>query len=934
MKRITNYWQDTKIELESKMLERIRGVMFRSKVKWYEEGEKNTRYFYSLEKIKYNAKTCFKTIDEEGHEIIEPHKILDIQKQFYTKLYQEDEGVSFSMENQFNIYVPGKVKEQQNNQITLRDLEEAIKTMNNQKTPGSDGIPVEFYKTFWCTIKDLFYDMMQNCFSDSLLHDTAREGILNLIPKAGKDTRFIKNLRPITLLNTDYKIIEKAVANKMIPALEDIISHDQRGFMKNRRISVNIRKLLDIMHYADKHDIEAVILSLDFVKCFDKCSFSILHGSLDFFGFGQIIKDWTKILYKDFSVKIQNNGYFSDPIKIKKGVHQGGCCSSVYFLVIAEILALALRGNHQIKGISIKEVKHLLNQFADDMDIGSVADKQSLVAIFNELDSFRSQSGFTVSYEKTTLYRIGSLKYSNAKMYDLEQYRWSNEDITVLGIKVAHENILQKNYEGIIEKSKMILESWYNRGLSLIGKVQVVNTLIASLFVYKMMVLEEIPVNIVRGMDNLIRNFIWNGRKAKIAYSILQNPKKEGGLGLVNLKHKDISLKATWPKILSTEQEYASLVYVNMRCITIKEDIWRCSLLPEHIQQFKGIPVFWLQVLKAWSSYNFLSNVRVENQLIWYNSQILIKDKPFIWNDLYKKGLRYVYQLFEKGCFKSFDLVWEQYGLSKLRYNSLKAAIPESWKEFFCTNPVSTFFPLPPHNYDMMLNKANFTKEVYNFIAGDASLFDYKYRKWEQELGVCICDSIWQFGQLHMDVYSITNIAKYRSFQYRLLQRGLVTNVQLLKWGILQSNLCSFCSEDVETITHLIYQCPVVKRLWHRIEKYLKEEFGIISVKLGTKEVIMNRIVEPKRNVGNFVCLLTKQYIYRQRCIGEHLNKFELTNHIKRIELIEKYIAIKNGKLNVHLKKWGKMQEGHGVITENISNSGNNTFIQQYLTDL
>ena len=67
---------------------------------------------------------------------------------------------------------------------------------------------------------------------------TARSGILNLIPKANKDTRLVKNLRPITLLNTDYKIIEKAIANKMIPALETIISKDQRGFMKDRRISV------------------------------------------------------------------------------------------------------------------------------------------------------------------------------------------------------------------------------------------------------------------------------------------------------------------------------------------------------------------------------------------------------------------------------------------------------------------------------------------------------------------------------------------------------------------------------------------------------------------------------------------------------------------------------------------------------------------------
>ena len=111
----------------------------------------------------------------------------------------------------------------------------------------------------------------------------------------------------------------------------------------------NIRKRLDIIQYAKDKDIEAVVLSLDFVKSFDKCSFSILHESLEFFGFGQIVGDWTTILYNDYKVKIQNNGNFSPLMDIKKGVHQGGCCSSVYFLVRAEILAMALRGNTDIQ---------------------------------------------------------------------------------------------------------------------------------------------------------------------------------------------------------------------------------------------------------------------------------------------------------------------------------------------------------------------------------------------------------------------------------------------------------------------------------------------------------------------------------------------------------------------------------------------------------
>ena len=636
-------WQKTKADFEEKLQEQAKAIIFRSKVKWYEEGEQNSRYFFSLEKARYNAKTCYKIINEENFEIVDPKLILEEQRKFYEKLYSVDEDVCFTLINQSGIQVPESIKQDQDNQILICELEEAIRTMNNNKTPGSDGIPVDFYKVFWSSLKIPFYQMMVYTFEQGMLHESARQGVLNLIPKDGRDSRYIKNLRPITLLNTDYKIIEKAIANKMIPALEHIIHTDQRGFMKNRRISVNIRKMLDIMHMADKEDLEAIVMSLDFVKCFDKCSFSILHGSLKFFGFGTIVQEWTRILYDAFSVRVQNNGHFSESLPIKKGVHQGGCCSSVYFLVIAEILAMVLRDNEDIKGITIADIKNILNQFADDMDIFSYAERESIMAIFQELDKFRKQSGFTVSYDKTTLYRIGSLKHSNANLYDMTQYAWSNQDISVLGVTIAHQNIVEKNYDPIVKKCRVVMNAWYNRGLSLIGKIQVINSLVSSLFVYKMMVLPKIPEKIVRIVEAMIREFLWNGKKAKIALSVLQNSKKEGGLNLVNLRNKDIALKATWPKILFHEEEYSCLVYKIMRTASIGDDIWRVRLLPEHVKYLRVGNEFWVDVLKSWSTYNFNHNFRIENQIIWYNSCITIKDRPIMWRDMYNKGLKYVY---------------------------------------------------------------------------------------------------------------------------------------------------------------------------------------------------------------------------------------------------------------------------------------------------
>ena len=401
----------------------------------------------------------------------------------------------------------------------------------------------------------------------------------------------------------------------MIPALEHIIHPDQRGFMQERRISVNIRKMLDIIHIAEKEDLEAIIMSLDFVKCFDKCSFKILHGSLEYFGFGDIVKSWTYILYKNFHVKIQNNGHFSSEISIEKGVHQGGCCSSIYFLVIAEILAITLRADENIQGITIALVKNLLNQFADDMDSFLTADRKTVMSMVNQLERFRQQSGFMVSYEKTTMYRIGSLRHSNAQMYDLTQFNWSNDHITVLGITITQEDLVEKNYDSIEKKVRKTLNSWVNRGLSLVGKVLVVNSLVASLFVYKMMVLPRMPKKVIKCVDNVIREFLWDKKKAKIAYTTLQNPKKEGGLNLVCLEKKETALKATWPQILYKEKEYAQIVYYSMKCSIIGEEIWRCTLSCQDAMSLKISNSFWKDVLVSWCEYNFYQNREVSNQI-------------------------------------------------------------------------------------------------------------------------------------------------------------------------------------------------------------------------------------------------------------------------------------------------------------------------------
>ena len=338
-----------------------------------------------------------------------------------------------------------------------------------------------------------------------------------------------------------------------------------------------------------------------------------------------------------------------------------------------------------------------------------------------------------------------------------------------------------------------------------------------------------------------------------------------------------------------------------MRCSIIKEDIWQCNLHPEDVKKLKFNNQFWKDVLSSWNLYNHYKNKRVENQLIWYNSQIIIGHKPVLWADTYLNGLKYVHQLFEHMEFKSSQQVWREFGLTKLRYNSLKMAIPTDWKKYFMQNPKGTYMPIPPHNYDAVTlpQEQNTSGDVYRFISEDVMIMHNKYMKWRNEIGPSFCESIVDFGKLHTDLYRLTNVTKYRSFQYRLLQRGIITNIHLFRWNIKASAECSFCHTEQETLTHLFCECTKIQELWAKIAQYIRKELKVQPNLITTEPIgiITNRIVPKKDHVANFVCLITKQYIYKQRCLEQELNFECLKAQIRRVESIEKYIAIKNNKV-------------------------------------
>ena len=121
-------------------------------------------------------------------------------------------------------------------EITLEDLKESMLSMCDDKSPGNDGISREFYSFFWEEVGVLIYDSFMEAKIKEELSVSQRQAIIKLLEKLDKDRRFIKNWRPISLLNIDVKILNKALANKLKKALKKIVGDNQIAYVEGRFI--------------------------------------------------------------------------------------------------------------------------------------------------------------------------------------------------------------------------------------------------------------------------------------------------------------------------------------------------------------------------------------------------------------------------------------------------------------------------------------------------------------------------------------------------------------------------------------------------------------------------------------------------------------------------------------------------------------------------
>jgi hypothetical protein len=198
--------------------------------------------------------------------------------------------------------------------------------MKSNKSPGSDGFLVEFFKMFWKYIGIFVVMSINYGYRNGILSVTQRHDVITLLPKGDKPRQYLKNWRPITLLNTVYKIASGSIASGIKRYRDKLISHDQTGFIPNRCtcIGENTRLIYDIMHYTEEKNIPSLLSLNDFEKAFDTVSWDFIDKVLIFFHFGSSVKKWVSLFSSDITSAVNQGGNLSERINIQRGCRQGG----------------------------------------------------------------------------------------------------------------------------------------------------------------------------------------------------------------------------------------------------------------------------------------------------------------------------------------------------------------------------------------------------------------------------------------------------------------------------------------------------------------------------------------------------------------------------------------------------------------------------------
>ncbi|KAL6130571.1 hypothetical protein ACLB2K_068950 [Fragaria x ananassa] len=383
----------------------------RSRVTWLEEGDRNTKFFHGYARGRGKKNKVLGVNDNSGVWLESEEAVQKAFSDHFQNLFTS-EGCS-NLDLVLDA-IPQKVTSGMNaglgKPFTRMEIEEALSQMGPDKAPGEDGLSARFYQTYWDVVGTEITDFCLQVLNDGASLGDLNHTLIALIPKVDNPLN-VTDYRPISLCNVLYKLISKAIANRMKGLLSEVISSFQSAFVPGRCIHDNVITAFEVIHSIrckQTGEDPYCVLKLDISKAYDRVEWFFLRSVMEKLGFSASWIDLVMRCVESVSFSFLWNGKTLGRFSPTRGLRQGDPLSPYLFLLCSKGLTSLLQKADQeglVHGArvtgSAPAISHLL--FADDSLLFGRADLQEITHFKQCLLLYESAAGQKINFQKSAV---------------------------------------------------------------------------------------------------------------------------------------------------------------------------------------------------------------------------------------------------------------------------------------------------------------------------------------------------------------------------------------------------------------------------------------------------------------------------------------------------------------------------------------------------
>ena len=791
---------------------------------YYEGGSKATRMLAHRIRKQQALNNIHKIRDPTSSTLLyDPEEIEKVFEDYYRTLYTQPKAAD---EEEMELFLnsldlptcgttPNKIL---NAPITVEEVETAIQRAKNNKSPGTDGFPSEFYKTFKEELMPLLVSTFNYTHREGKIPPSWKEAIISVIHKEGKDKEYCSNYRPISVLNMDYKLYTSIISKRLENCMTELIDEDQTGFIKGRQTQDNIRRALHVVDEIQRAESEAVLVSIDAEKAFDSVNWKFLYKVMARLGFNEKSIQKISALYQEPTARIKINGSLSNRIKLERSTRQGCCLSPTLFALFIEPLAQVIRENTDIIGVTVKGREQKVGLFADDVILYLEKPDQCLPKLMQLLEDYGKYSGYKLNIAKT---QILALNYSPQQdIRNRYKINWNLQAIKYLGVNITktREGLYDANYTPINRAIKRDLERWSVLCLDFSSRIEIIKMNILPRLLY---LFQSLPIMVPKKQfdewDKWISRFVWGGKKPRTRYETLQLPKDRGGMALPNLREyfnaaqirpltcwcntgidpsrwKEMELEFEGYKIqhlLADKNQYMKLMKDLDPITKFTIEIWYAIVKKHKLE--KEIKIL------SWPAYD----TRFKPGLIDQGYKRLAK-----WNDITA-----ICTVIRQGKMQSFEDLRVKHDLEHrefFRYLQMRDYFEKEIKTDWRSEVILIMTQAYIKKQDKVISAL-----YQGLMASKNNSTLYIKKKWESGFGMQITDKDWD--NICETQCTATSSRMWREFCWKNITRYFITPKIKAKMQAGQQSCWRQCGAMDVDHEHIFWNCPKINSYWHNI---------------------------------------------------------------------------------------------------------------------